>query len=135
MRKRSYGKIVNLSSIGVVNPSASLVPYHSAKAGVIGLTVNMAMELAAHNITVNAILPGPIKTNWVPLLGGDMKFKTKEERAAFIYEQEEKRVPIRRMGTPEDIAGAALFLASDLSSYLTGDYLLVAGGLPLPVNQ
>jgi NAD(P)-dependent dehydrogenase (short-subunit alcohol dehydrogenase family) len=133
MRKRKYGKIINFSSTGAIHPGASLTPYHAAKGGVIGLTTNLAAEVAMHNITVNVILPGPIKTSWVPFPDKGPEFKTKEERAAYWYKQAEKEVPMGRMGTPEDIAGAALFLASDLSSFVTGDSIIVGGGLPLPV--
>ncbi len=127
MKEKKYGKIVNVSSMGAVHPPASLVHYHAAKAGVLGLTVNLALELARYNITVNAILPGPIKTPfWEPVA------KAKADREAYFAEVARKEVPMQRMGTPEDVAGAALFLASDLSAYMTGDAIFVGGGLPLP---
>jgi NAD(P)-dependent dehydrogenase (short-subunit alcohol dehydrogenase family) len=130
MRERKYGKIVNLSSMGAVYPPASLPHYHAAKAGVIGLTVNLAFELARYNITVNAILPGPVQTPfWEPVTRG---IKNTE---AFFAEVARHDVPMQRMGKPEDIAGVALFLASDLSGFMTGESLMVGGGLPLPVLQ
>jgi NAD(P)-dependent dehydrogenase (short-subunit alcohol dehydrogenase family) len=128
MKERKYGKIVNISSMGAVHPPASLVHYHAAKAGVLGLTANLALELARHNITVNAILPGPIITPFY-----DEVAKARD-REVFFAEVARKEVPMQRMGTPEDIAGAALFLASDLSAYMTGDSIFVGGGLPLAVN-
>lgn len=130
MKKRRYGKIVNLSSVGAVHPAVSVVHYHAAKGGVIGLTYNLAYELAPHNIHVNAILPGPVKTPfWDPVL------KNIPDPDAYFEEIGKREVPLGRIGTPEDIAGSALFLASDLSSFVTGDILYVAGGIPqLPQN-
>jgi NAD(P)-dependent dehydrogenase (short-subunit alcohol dehydrogenase family) len=130
MKERKYGKVVNVSSVGAVHPPASLVHYHAAKAGVLGLTVNLALELARQNITVNAILPGPIMTPfWDPVA------KAQADREAYFADVAKKEVPMQRMGTPEDVAGAALFLASDLSAYMTGESIFVGGGLPLPVRS
>ncbi|MCJ7605281.1 MAG: SDR family oxidoreductase [Dehalococcoidales bacterium] len=130
MKKNGYGKIVNFSSMGAIHPAVSVVHYHAAKGGVIGLTYNLAYELAPHNILVNAILPGPVRTPfWDPVL------KNIPDPDAYFAEIGKREVPLGRIGTPEDIAGAALFLASDLSSFVTGDILYVAGGLPqLPQN-
>jgi len=127
MKKQGYGKIINISSMGAVRPSVSVIAYHSAKAGILGLTRNLAFELAPFNIYVNCIVPGPIETPfWDPLSKG----MSAENKKAFFAALAKKEVPLGRMGTPEDIAGPALFFASDLSSYVTGQILCVAGGQP-----
>jgi len=127
MKKQRYGKIINVSSMGAVRPSVSVLAYHSAKAGIIGLTRNLAFELAPFNIYVNCIVPGPIETPfWDPLSKG----MSAEQKKAFFAALAKKEVPLGRMGTPEDIAGPALFFASDLSSYVTGQIMCVAGGQP-----
>jgi NAD(P)-dependent dehydrogenase (short-subunit alcohol dehydrogenase family) len=127
MIKQNYGKIVLISSMGVFNPPAASIEYHTAKAGMLGLTYNLAFELAPHNINVNAILPGPIKTPfWDPLLAG----MSENERKAYL-EGMGKNTPLGRAGLPEDIANAILFLSSELSSYITGQTLNVSGGMPL----
>lgn len=127
MKKNKYGKIINVSSMGAIHPPAPIVHYHSAKGGVLGLTTNLALELAQENITVNAILPGPITTEFFTEM---LKKMSKEEGKAF-FKKLENKVPMHRMGTPEEIAGVALFLASDLSSYVTGEAINAGGGLPL----
>ena len=127
MKKQGYGKIINISSMGAVRPSVSVMAYHAAKAGILGLTLNLAFELAPFNIFVNCIVPGPIETPfWDPLSKG----MSAENKKAFFEALAKKEVPLGRMGTPEDIAGPALFFASDLSSYVTGQILCVAGGQP-----
>jgi NAD(P)-dependent dehydrogenase (short-subunit alcohol dehydrogenase family) len=126
MKKQKYGKIINLSSMGAVHPAASVLHYHAAKAGVIGLTINLAFELAPENIYCNVIVPGPIETPfWDNLMGPG------PQRDKFFDALAKKEVPLGRMGTPEDIAGPALFLASGLSDYVTGQTIYVAGGQPL----
>lgn len=127
MKKQRYGKIINISSMGAVRPSVSVLAYHSAKAGILGLTLNLAFELAPFNIYANCIVPGPIETPfWDPLSVG----MSPEQKKAFFAALGKKEVPLGRMGTPEDIAGPALFFASDLSSYVTGHIMCVAGGQP-----
>jgi NAD(P)-dependent dehydrogenase (short-subunit alcohol dehydrogenase family) len=126
MKKRRYGKIINLSSMGAVHPAVSVLHYHSAKAGVLGLTTNLAFELAPYSIYVNAIVPGPIETPF-----WDSLQPPGPERDAFFAALCKKEVPLGRMGKPEDVAGPALFLASGMSDYVTGQVLYVAGGQPL----
>jgi NAD(P)-dependent dehydrogenase (short-subunit alcohol dehydrogenase family) len=128
MKERRYGKIINLSSIGAINPPAHVIHYNTAKSGVIGFTLDLAHALAPFNIYVNAILPGPVRTSFYDHSIGSMSEKEKD---AFFDAMGKNNVPMRRVGTPDDIAGAALFLASELSSYVTGETLLVSGGLPL----
>jgi NAD(P)-dependent dehydrogenase (short-subunit alcohol dehydrogenase family) len=129
MKAKGYGKIINISSMGAVHPPASLPHYHAAKAGVLGFTRNMALELATNGITVNTILPGPIISPfWEPVV------KDVPNRTAFFKAVASKEVPMKRMGTPEDVSGVALFLASDLSAYVTGDSIYCGGGLPLAVQ-
>ncbi|OGO31162.1 MAG: hypothetical protein A2Z29_03260 [Chloroflexi bacterium RBG_16_56_11] len=127
MKKQKYGKIVNVSSMGAVHPPAPIIHYHSAKGGVLSLTSNLAFELARFNITVNCLLPGPVRSEFFNEMFQGAPDKEKED----FFERLGKRVPMQRMGTPEDIAGVALFLASDLSSYVTGESICVGGGLPL----
>ena len=127
MKKAKYGKIINLSSMGSVHPATPVLSYHCAKGGVIALTLNLALELASYNIYVNCIVPGPIETPfWDSILQG----KTEKQKRAFFGSLAKREVPLGRMGTAEDIAGPALFFASELSSYVTGDIMCVAGGLP-----
>jgi NAD(P)-dependent dehydrogenase (short-subunit alcohol dehydrogenase family) len=126
MKKKKYGKIINLSSMGAVHPSVSVLHYHSAKAGILGLTLNLAFELAPFNIYVNAIVPGPVETPF-----WDSLIPPGPERDALFAAIAKKEVPLGRIGTPEDVAGPALFLASGLSDYVTGQIIYVAGGQPL----
>jgi NAD(P)-dependent dehydrogenase (short-subunit alcohol dehydrogenase family) len=127
MKKQNYGKIIMVSSMGAVRPSISVLAYHSAKAGVIGLMKNLAFELAPFGIYVNCIVPGPIETPfWDPLTVG----MSTEKKQAFLAALAKKEVPLGRIGKPEDIAGPALFFASELSSYVSGQVMCVAGGQP-----
>jgi NAD(P)-dependent dehydrogenase (short-subunit alcohol dehydrogenase family) len=127
MKARKYGKIINFSSIGAIQPPHHAINYNTAKAGSIGFTADLANALAPFNINVNVILPGPIRTSFYDTFTATMSGDQKEGLFRFLGSM----VPLQRAGTPEDIAGAALFLASDLSGYVTGQALNVAGGLPL----
>lgn len=111
------GRIINISSRAYLgNPGQA--NYSAAKAGVIGLTRALALELGRDQITVNAIAPGMI----------DTAFVRSHPKADAIIERAVKSTPLRRLGLPEDIAGAAAFLASDDAGYVTGDVLHVTGG-------
>lgn len=126
LKEKKSGRIVFVASMGAVSPVVSVLHYHAAKAGVIGLSLNLAFELAPLSICVNTIVPGPIETTfWDALL------PTGPEQEAFFSALSKHEVPLGRMGTADDIAGAALFFASDLSSFVTGQTLCVAGGQPM----
>jgi NAD(P)-dependent dehydrogenase (short-subunit alcohol dehydrogenase family) len=127
MKKAHYGKIINVSSMGAIQPPAPIAHYHAAKGGVLSLTKNLAFELAPFNITVNAILPGPIRSEFF----NEMLKAMSQKEGEVFFAMLGKRVPMGRMGTPDEVAGVALFLASGLSSYVTGEAICVGGGLPL----
>jgi NAD(P)-dependent dehydrogenase (short-subunit alcohol dehydrogenase family) len=127
MKAHRYGKIINFSSMGAIYPPDSIAHYHAAKGGVIALTTNLAFELARFNIYVNAILPGPVRSEFFREILRDVLDPEKEA----FYKMLANKVPLRRMGKPEDIAGVALFLASELSDYVTGEAINAGGGLPL----
>lgn len=121
MIERRYGKIVNLSSIAGLGTAVSeTTPYAMTKAAVISLTKRLALELGPHNINVNAIAPGFIRTEM-------LQFKDDSEDRAKL-EALGKRAALNRIGVPEDIANVAVFLASDESSFMTGQVLTVDGG-------
>ena len=115
MLEREYGKVVNLSSVNFAG-EAGAADYGAAKAAVASLTRTLALELAPH-VNVNCIAPGIIKTRVVAMLGPE------------LAERYRQRSLLKRLGEPEDIANAALFLASDEASYITGQILAVSGGL------
>lgn len=119
LKKSGRGRIINMSSVEGIRGSAFLPVYCVTKSGVIGLTMANAIELARFGITVNAICPGPIETDMLAPLVHSEELRQKMVKA----------VPLRRLGRPEDIAGAALFLASEDASYITGHSLVVDGGM------
>ena len=117
MMKQRSGRIVNMASVVGIIGNAGQTNYAAAKAGVIGFTKSAARELAARGITVNAVAPGFIATD----MTAAMSEKAKEATLAAI--------PLRRMGTPEDVANAVLFLVSDQAAYITGQVVKVDGGM------
>jgi NAD(P)-dependent dehydrogenase (short-subunit alcohol dehydrogenase family) len=126
MKKNNYGKIIFISSMGAVSPCVSVLHYHTAKAGILGLTTNLAFELAPQNIYVNAIVPGPVDTTF-----WDALVPAGPEREKLFNAIAKKEIPLEKIGRPEDIAGPSLFLASGLSDYVTGQVIYAAGGQPL----
>ena len=117
MMKARKGNIVNIASIVGISGNAGQTNYAASKAGIIGFTKSLAKEVASRNIRVNAVAPGFIETNMTDVL--------KEEIKAEIA----KNIPLGRMGTAEDVAKAVKFLASEESSYITGQVLQVDGGM------
>ncbi len=129
--KKHAGRIINISSIGAIKPTGNLSQYDSSKGGVRMLTRSMAKEVAKYGITVNDIAPGGINTPGIKKIMGDNVTKEQEEALQKQTEQFIKTLPLQRMGEPEDIANAVLFLASDASSYMTGSTMIVDGGMLL----
>lgn len=117
MLKQRAGNVINISSVVGIAGNAGQSNYAAAKAGIIALTKSMAQELGSRNIRVNAIAPGFIKTDMTAALSA-------EQQDAIA-----KRIALKRMGTPEDVAKCVLFLASDQSAYITGQTLVCDGGM------
>lgn len=111
------GSIINMSSVVGVNGNAGQSNYSASKAGIIGFTKSIAKELGSRNIRCNAITPGFIQTEMTAQLGED------------VIKGWAEQIPLKRGGTPEDVANLTLFLASDLSTYITGQVLSVCGGM------
>jgi len=123
MKPQGGGKIINITSIDALHPSmVGLAHYDASKHGVWGFTKNSALELAEHNIWVNAIAPGGIQTPGVEAMQGDGPADPK------LVEAFMAKIPMHRMGEPDEIGMVTLFLASDMSSYITGEQIVVDGG-------
>ncbi len=117
MMKQRYGRIVNVSSVIGLMGNAGQTNYSASKAGVIGIAKSVAKEYANRNITVNAVAPGYIQTAMTDKL-------TEDQKQAML-----KFVPLGRMGQPQDVANAILFLVSPLADYITGQVITVDGGM------
>jgi 3-oxoacyl-[acyl-carrier protein] reductase len=117
MIRERWGRIINIASVVGEMGNAGQANYVASKAGLIGLTKCLALELASRSVTVNAIAPGFIETDMTAVLTDEQKQKMLE------------RVALKRLGKPEDIAAAVKFLASDDASYITGHVLKVNGGM------
>jgi 3-oxoacyl-[acyl-carrier protein] reductase len=117
MIKRRWGRIINIASIVGLTGNKGQANYAASKAGLIGLTKSVAKELGSRNVLVNAVAPGFIETDMTAAM-------TPEARAALSGQ-----IPLERLGSPRDIAGVVTFLASDYASYITGQTLVVDGGM------
>jgi len=117
MIKQRWGRIVNVTSVAAEAGNAGQVAYAAAKAGILGLTKSLARELGSRNVCVNAVSPGLIATEMTASLAAEDQEKIRQQ------------IPLRRTGTPEDVAGAVSFLVSPQADYITGQVLRINGGL------
>ena len=117
MMKARWGRVVNITSVVGLSGNPGQANYVASKAGLIGLTKSLAQEMAARNITVNAVAPGFIETDMTAVLPGELKEKILQS------------IPLRRLGSPEDVAAAVKFLCSEEAGYITGQVLSVNGGM------
>jgi len=117
MRERKFGRIINVSSINGQKGQIGQTNYSAAKAGEIGFTKALAQEVASRNVTVNAVAPGLIDTDMTKAISDGAQ----DDWAS--------KIPLKRLGSPDDVASAVAFLASDEASYITGHVLAVNGGM------
>lgn len=117
MMKQKYGKIINISSVVGVSGNAGQVNYAASKAGIIGFTKSVAKELASRNILANCVAPGFIKTDMTDVLSDSVK------------ESINSQIPLKKMGTAEEVANAVYFLGNEENTYITGQVLNVDGGM------
>jgi 3-oxoacyl-[acyl-carrier protein] reductase len=117
MVKQRYGRIVNVTSVVGQSGNAGQANYAASKAGLIGLTKSLALEVASRNITVNAVAPGLIDTDMTRAISGG------------AHDDWAAKIPLKRIGSSDDVAAAVAFLASDAASYITGQVLAVNGGM------
>jgi 3-oxoacyl-[acyl-carrier protein] reductase len=117
MMRARYGRIINISSVSGLMGNAGQTNYSASKAGLIGFSRSLSRELAGRNVTINAVCPGFIESEMTKTLG------------EIVITEAKKRIPAKRIGTPEDVAYCVLFLASKAASYVTGQVLTVDGGM------
>lgn len=117
MMRARYGRIVNITSVSGLIGTPGQTNYSASKAGLIGFTRSLSRELAARKVTINAVAPGFIESDMTKTLG------------EVLLEEAKKRIPAKRLGTPQDVAAAVLFLASPAAAYVTGQVLVVDGGM------
>ena len=125
MKANNYGKVINIASLAGIVPAPFSIHYAAAKAGALHISTCFALEMSKYNVTVNTILPGMVRTD-----------KTRDFAPPVIEDLDDfmgklaEGIPLKREGTVDDIASAAVFLASDESSYITADRICVGGGMP-----
>jgi len=117
MMRARYGRIINMASVSGIIGNAGQTNYSASKAGMIGFTRSLSKEPAKRKVTVNAVAPGFIESDMTKALGDA------------IIKEVQKNIPARRLGVPEDVAGAVMFLASPATSYITGQVIVVDGGM------
>ncbi len=117
MMRARYGRIINITSVSGLIGNPGQTNYSASKAGLIGLTRSLSRELAGRKVTINAVAPGFIETEMTEVLG------------EMIITEAKKRIPAKRLGQPEEVAAAVLFLASSAAAYITGQVLTVDGGM------
>lgn len=128
MKQQASGNIINITSIDALHPSmVGLAHYDASKHGMWGFTKNSALELAPHNIRVNAIAPGGVATPGVAAMSQGASAEQMQAASQAMMQ----KIPMHRMGEPDEIGTVALFLASDMSSYMTGEQIVVDGGVLL----
>ena len=128
MAQQESGKIINIASLNSVSPAALAVAYNVSKAGVVSITQTLAAELAPFGVNVNAISPGPVSTEFHDTVM-PQRAATLGIAPEAMVERIRASIPLGRWGKPEDIAKAVLFLASNQSAWMTGQNLILAGGL------